>query len=148
MTWTENCKNSDVLKIRIEVLPLSSFHLPSLSPAVTFFNYHLPTWFHTKIIGFKQSWTRVLICPYPGVKISVFTSGLSSTLHRFFNTIIWMLQEFILLYSLFQRMLCHLLIAKRTWTYKKIEHIWKRRAILNYFWLFCYIYFLVLESSL
>lgn len=113
------------------------------------FRYHLPTWFHARIIGFKQNWTRVLICPFPGVKISVFTSGLSSTLHRFFNTIIWMLQEFILLYSLFQRMLCHLLIAKRTWTYKKkIEHIWKRRAILNYFWLFCYIYFLVLESSL
>lgn len=42
-----------------------------------------------------------------------------------------MLQEILLLYSLFQRMLCHLLIAKRN-----IEHILKRRAILNYFWLF------------
>lgn len=42
-----------------------------------------------------------------------------------------MLQEFILLYSLFQRMLCHLLIAKKNyWTYIK------KRAILNYFWLF------------
>ncbi len=43
--------------------------------------------------------------------------------------------------SLFQRMLCHLLIAEKT-----IEHIIrKKRAILNYFRLFCDIYFLVLE---
>lgn len=97
------------------------------------FRYHLPTWFHAKIIGFKQSWTRVLICPYPGVKISVFTSGLSSTLHRFFNTIIWMLQEFILLYSLFQRMLCHLLIAKRTWTYKKNWTYMKKKSYFKLF---------------
>lgn len=39
-----------------------------------------------------------------------------------------MLQEFILLYSLFQRMLCHLLIAK-----ENIERILKKEAILNYF---------------
>lgn len=46
---------------------------------------------------------------------------------------LWMLQEFLLLCSLFQRKLCHLLIAERT-----IEHIIreKRRAILNYFRLF------------
>lgn len=61
-----------------------------------------------------------------------------STLHRFFNTIIWMSQGLILLFSLFQRMLCHLWIAKRT-----IEHIWKRRAILNYFLAFFAIFILL-----
>lgn len=132
----------------IEVLPVSD---PSISPPSslprcfrTLLAVILRRWLHAKYslptssISLKQSWTHassppprpppVFICPYQGVQISAFTSGLSSTLHQFFNTIIWMLQEFILLYSLFQRMLCHLLIAKRT-----IEHIWKRRAILNYF---------------
>lgn len=80
---------------------------------------------------FPSSSSSCLLCPYKGVQISAAVSSFSSTLHRFFNTIIWMLQELILLYSLFQRMLCHLLIAKRT-----IEHIWKRRAILNYFMAF------------
>ena len=53
-----------------------------------------------------------------------------------------MLQEFTLLYSLFQRMLCHLLIAERN-----IEHILKKKK-KSYYKLFFWLFLLYLFSCI